>query len=236
MKALILAAGLGSRLKNKTQNIPKAMIEIKSKAIISFQVEALKCNKINKIGVVLGYKADILKNYLLQAHKDIEFSFFTNEDYKFTNSAYSFYQAKEYVKDETYIHLNCDIIFSREILSELIKSKHSNVIALSKKINLTNNMEQVKINSDCKILKMDNMKFEEAVYKAYGLAKFSAESTDYVLKKIEFYLGKNDKNKNYFGILRQAVLEINYYGIDKESGLLLEVNTINDLYIARQSL
>ena len=55
MKALILAAGLGSRLKKKTQNIPKALIKIKSKPIISLQIEALKYNKIDQIGVVLGY-------------------------------------------------------------------------------------------------------------------------------------------------------------------------------------
>ena len=236
MKALILAAGLGSRLKKKTQNIPKALIKIKSKPIISLQIEALKYNKIDQIGVVLGYKSDILKNYLLKTHKDIKFSFFMNKDYELTNSAYSFYQARGYVKNISYIHLNCDVIFSKELLSDLITSKNKNVIALSKKISLKDNMEQVKLDLNKKILKMDNMRFKEAVFKAYGLAKLSAESTDYVLKKIKFYLGKNEKNKNYYGILRQAVLELDYYGINANNRSLLEVNTLRDLEIAIQSL
>ena len=236
MRALILAAGLGSRLKKKTQNTPKAMIEIKSKPIISFQIEALKYNKINQVGVVLGYKSDILKEYLLKTHKDIKFSFFINKDYESSNSAYSFFQAKEYVKNVSYIHLNCDVIFSKELLSDLIMSKHKNVIALSKKVDLKDNMEQVELDLYDKILRMDNMKFEEAVFKAYGLAKLSAESTDYVLKKIKSYLSKNDKNQNYYGILRQAVLEIDYYGINANNHSLLEVNTLRDLDIAKQSL
>ena len=76
MKVLILAAGLGSRLKNKTINVPKALVKIKSKPIISHQIEALKYNKLYEIGVVLGYKSDVLKKYLLDTHKDINFSFF----------------------------------------------------------------------------------------------------------------------------------------------------------------
>lgn len=236
MKALILAAGLGSRLKYKTKDIPKAMIEINSKSIISLQIEALKFNKIKEIGVVLGYKRNVLKNYLLQTHKDIKFSFFFNEDYEFSNSAYSFYQAKEFVKDNSYIHLNCDVIFSKELLADLIKSKHSNVIALSKKIKLNNNMEQVKLNSNNKILKMDNMKFEEAVSKAYGLAKLSTESTNYISKMIESFLKQDDKSKNFYGIIRKALLEINYYGIDNNDHLLLEVNTLEDLGVANKSL
>jgi choline kinase len=236
MKALILAAGLGSRLKKKTQNIPKALIKIKSKPIISLQIEALKYNKIDQIGVVLGYKSDILKNYLLKTHKDIKFSFFMNKDYELSNSAFSFYQAREYVKNISYIHLNCDVIFSKKLLSDLIMSKNKNVIALSKKISLKDNMEQVKLDLNKKILKMDNMKFKEAVFKAYGLAKFSAESTNYVLKKIKFYLEKNEKNKNYYGILRQAVLELDYYGINASDRSLLEVNTLSDLEIAIQTL
>ena len=232
MKALILAAGLGSRLKHKTKDRPKAMIEINNKPIISFQIEALQFNKIKEIGVVLGYKSSLLKNYLLQNHQDIKFSFFLNEEYQFSNSAYSFYQAKEYIKDNTYIHLNCDVIFSKELLADLMKSKHSNVIAISKKVKLTDNMEQVELDLENKIIKMDNMKFTEAVSKAYGLAKLSSKSTKYIIKKIESSLKQNDKNKNYYGIIRQAVQKINYYGIDINNNFLLEVNTLDDLTIA----
>ena len=69
----------------------------------------------------------------------------------------------------------------------MIKSRHTNVIALSKKLNLTNNMEQVKLDKN-KIIKMDNMQFDEAIFKAYGLAKLSNESSNYIINKIEKYL------------------------------------------------
>ncbi len=236
MRALILAAGLGSRLKQKTKNIPKALVQVNNKPIISFQIEALRNNKIKKIGIVLGYKSDVLKNYLIKNHKDIEFTFFTNDEYKCSNSAYSFYLAKDFIKNKSYIHLNCDVIFSKELLAKLIKSRHTNVIALSKKLNLTNNMEQVKLDKKNKIIKMDNMQFDEAIFKAYGLAKLSNESSNYIIDKIEKYLNQKNKNMNYYGIIRQAVQDIDYYGVDCKDQFLLEVNTLNDLDIANKIL
>lgn len=236
MKALILAAGLGSRLKEATKETPKAMVKINFKPLISFQIEALKDNNITDIGVVLGYKSNILKSYLLENHKDINFSFFINDEYEFTNSAFSFYCAKEFVNEDSYIHLNCDILFSKELLSIIIKSKHSNVIAISKNIQLTDNMEQVELDNKNKIIKMDNMKFKEASFKAYGLAKLSSKSTKYINDKIQELLKQNNKNENYYGIIRQAVLDINYYGIDSNNLFLFEVNTLSDLKKANQKL
>lgn len=236
MKGLILAAGLGSRLKHKTNDIPKAMVKVKNKPIISWQIDALKYNNIREIGVVLGYKSNVLKSYLLKKHKDIKFSFYINKEYKTSNSAYSFYIAKEYVKEDTYIHLNCDILFSKKLLEEVIKSKHNNVISLSKKIDLTDNMEQVELDSNNKIIKMANVKFEKAIYKAYGVAKFSSKSTEYIIKKIERFLDIGDKNQNYYAIIRQLVIDLDYYGIDFSDNLLLEINTIKDFDTVTQLL
>ena len=233
MKALILAAGLGSRLKENTKNKPKAMIQIDSKPIISHQIESLKYNKIYKIGVVLGYKKDVLKNYLLSNHQDIDFSFFSNDEYETSNSAYSFYKAYEFIKSDTYIHLNCDIIFSSELLKRIINSKYKNVIALSKNLKLKDNMEQVALDSDKKILKMDNINFNSATFKAYGLAKLSSESSNFIFKIIEEDIRRGDKKNNYYGIIRKAVLNLKYYGLDCNDDLLLEVNTLKDMEIVK---
>ena len=97
-------------------------------------------------------------------------------------------------------------------------------------------MEQVELDNKNKIIKMDNMKFKEASFKAYGLAKLSSKSTKYINDKIQELLKQNNKNENYYGIIRQAVLDINYYGIDSNNLFLFEVNTLSDLKKANQKL
>ena len=159
-----------------------------------------------------------------------------NEEYEFTNSAYSFYQAKEYIQDSSYIHLNCDILFSKELLRELIYSKYRNSIAISKKLILKDNMEQVVLDSNNKILKMDNLRFKDAKFKAYGLGKFSQESTKYIYEKIELDIKQNNKNENYYGIIRKAISHIDYYGIESNQHSLLEINTLDDFDLVSKAL
>ena len=55
-RVLILAAGRGSRLKDITKDRPKCFIKVKNKEIINHQIDGIKKNGINKIGIVVGYK------------------------------------------------------------------------------------------------------------------------------------------------------------------------------------
>ena len=68
MKALILAAGLGTRLMPLTKNQPKCMVEYQGKKIIDYEIEALWEAGIHEIAVVGGYLAEILKEYLVQKY------------------------------------------------------------------------------------------------------------------------------------------------------------------------
>ncbi len=234
MKALILAAGLGSRLHHKTKEIPKAMVQINGKAIISHQIEALKKNNIHNIAVVLGYKASTLREYLVSHHHDIDFKFFNNDNYDRTNSAYSFFLASEYIIDESYIHLNCDVLFSYKLLQKLIESKKENILAVNFNDNLSNNMELVDIDQNNRIIYMTNRLFHNAKGKAYGLAKFSSKSSKYLIKSISTYHSQGDYNQNYYGIIREGVNHIDYFSLDSKNMLLCEINTLIDFNVINE--
>ena len=60
-KALILAAGFGSRLAPITDNIPKSLVPVNGKPILFKQIENLIENRISDITIISGYKADVLK-------------------------------------------------------------------------------------------------------------------------------------------------------------------------------
>ncbi len=60
MKAIILAAGRGSRMKDLTDERPKCLVELTGKALLDWQLEALRAAGINEIGIVTGYKRELL--------------------------------------------------------------------------------------------------------------------------------------------------------------------------------
>ncbi len=227
-KALILAAGFGSRLKEYTKNIPKALVKVKGKPIIEYQLSALEEIGIKKVGIVCGYKKEVLTDYLKNRNNEFEYELFYNNEYDRSNSSYSFYMAKDFLKGSSYIHFNCDIVVSGKLLEGLIKSNYENVIAVRRDIRLGDNMELVKI-VDNKIIKMDNRYYKDADGKAYGVARFSEESVDLALKYIGKFIDSGDKNQNYYGILRRTVKEIDYYAYLAEDEIMYEVNTVEDL-------
>jgi len=228
MKGLILAAGLGSRLKGYTSQIPKALVRINGRPILSYQIDALLINEVEDIYIVIGYKGKEIINYINKNYKDINVTFINNKEYNTSNSSYSFWLAHKYLLESSYIHLNCDIIISPIVIKLIIESQYDNVICIKTDDELTDNMELVKLEKNT-IVKMDNSYFDEAIGKAYGVAKFSDKSTFLLSLKVEEYIKSGDKNQNYYGLIRQAIFELNYNVIDCTDEILFETNTVSDL-------
>ena len=235
MKAMILAAGLGSRLQHKTEKIPKALVQVAGRPILHYQLTAIANNGINEVVIVIGYEGQKIIDYVTESFPNLTCHFVENSIYDQSNSSYSFWLAKDLITDDSYLHFNCDIIMSEQLVKEILESDRSNVFAVGKWVELRNNMEQVELDGD-RILKMDNQHYPEAVGKAFGFAKFSKESTAWVCDRLRTYIDAGDKNQNYYGMLRQAIHELPYFSLDASNELLLEVNTLDDLALAEQAI
>lgn len=228
LKALILAAGLGSRLKHVTAESPKALTRVANQPILHYQLEALRRNHIRKIGVVLGHEGEKIIDFMDQEFADLQVHYLWNRQYDQSNSSYSFWQARDWIGTEPYVHLNCDIIFSAGLLAELLKTPQANVIAVRTDVALEGKMEHVQI-TDGRITQMSIRNFPEAVGKAFGLAKFGAQSTAFLNRQMEQYLKAGDKNQHFYGLIREAVHHLDYFALDVTGEVLLEVNTLTDL-------
>lgn len=116
MKAVILAAGRGSRLGVLGEIYPKCMLPLGKGLIIDNQCDALRRAGVHDITVVAGYKADELKAYL-----DGDVRVLVNENYLTTNSMYSLLLAEPYVKDDDFIVLNGDVLYSEVLIARLVQ-------------------------------------------------------------------------------------------------------------------
>lgn len=112
---IIVAAGLGSRLKNYTDNLPKCMLDFGGKTLLQRQIEAFKTCGLNKISVIRGFKKEKI-NY-----PDI--NYFENKEYKNNNILNSLLYAEEALSGHVIVSYS-DILFEKEVVQRLMESEH----------------------------------------------------------------------------------------------------------------
>ena len=80
MKAIILAAGLGTRLRPMTENTPKALVQVNQKPLIEYQIEFLKEKGIHDIIIIVGYlKEQLANSYVIDADNYLFKNMFRND-------------------------------------------------------------------------------------------------------------------------------------------------------------
>ncbi|MBM3277348.1 MAG: phosphocholine cytidylyltransferase family protein [Candidatus Handelsmanbacteria bacterium] len=126
MKAIILAAGAGTRLAPLTEARPKCLVEVNGRSLIDYQLEALALAGAKEVVLVLGYEAQQVR-----AHCGKSARYIDNPDYLTTNSIYSLYLAAAELDADTFL-FNCDILFHPEVLQRLLA--HPNAVAVDGRV------------------------------------------------------------------------------------------------------
>jgi choline kinase len=112
MKAIILAAGRGSRMKNLTDERPKCLVELRGKALLDWQMEAMYAAGITEIAIVTGYKRELLADRRLTE--------FHNARWAETNMVTSLVCAKDWLQAEPCIVSYSDIFYSPAAVKSLM--------------------------------------------------------------------------------------------------------------------
>lgn len=115
MKAIIIAAGKGSRLKHYTEDLPKCMLEFEGKTLLQRQIEAFNANGITDISVIKGYAREKIDYPNLK--------YYINDDYENNNILNSLFYAEEKM-DGPLIVSYCDILFEKGVVAKLLESPH----------------------------------------------------------------------------------------------------------------
>lgn len=127
MRAIILAAGLGSRLGAITQHVPKPLIQVNNKPIIQYQLEALYQAGISHCTIVLGHLGYQLREQLGDTFSNVKIEFVENPLYRSTNNIYSLWLAlKEAVEDDIML-LEGDLVFEAGLIMDLVDNDKTDV-------------------------------------------------------------------------------------------------------------
>lgn len=114
MRAIILAAGRGSRMKHLTRASPKCLLEFRGKALLDWQVDAIRSAGIEEIAIVTGYRRELLLDRGL-----VEFH---NERWAETNMVVSLSKASSWLRETPCLVSYSDIVYGRTAVDSLMRS------------------------------------------------------------------------------------------------------------------
>lgn len=176
MKAVILAAGVASRLRPLTNNTPKCLLKVGDKSILERTIDNLVKNNIREIIVVTGFLREMIEDFLTQNYPKLKFTFIFNEKYDSTNNIYSLWLAKSEMLGYEMLLMDSDIIFDSRIIGQLISSEYENNLALRSSENLSEEEIKCLLNSDGSIKEIGKLiNPKKAVGESIGIEKFSKE-------------------------------------------------------------
>lgn len=123
-KALIVAAGLGMRLKPATEDIPKPALEVGGVPLIRRSVDILASHGIDDVTVVVGYEQDRIRALLGDS-----VTYLVNEDFAATNNMASMYVGRHANADEPFLYLHADLWYDPEII-EIASRQEGEIVFL----------------------------------------------------------------------------------------------------------
>ena len=125
MRAIILAAGKGSRLNGNTEETPKCLVKVGGVTLIERQIAVLQDAGIDDISVVVGCQEDRVRRTC-----GYGISYVENALYAQTNSLYSLWMARALLY-EGFVVLNCDVLFHPALLDDLLSAHHEDALLLA---------------------------------------------------------------------------------------------------------
>lgn len=243
MQAIILAAGMGKRLKELTSNATKCMVEVNGEMMIHKTLMHLEKLNLNKIVFVVGYEGQQLMDYVNSLGLKTPVEYVVNDVYDKTNNIYSLYLAKEYLLQDDTLLLESDLVYEEAVIRKLVDTPYPSLVLVDKFESWMDGTcitvdEDDNITSFVSKREFDFTKTDE-YYKTVNLYKFSKNfSEKYYVPFLEAYCNAMGLNEYYEQVLKVITflgdLEIKAVKLNGEKWY--EIDDVQDLDIAESLL
>ncbi|MDE6618283.1 MAG: aminotransferase class I/II-fold pyridoxal phosphate-dependent enzyme [Clostridiales bacterium] len=239
MQAIILAAGMGKRLKELTKDNTKCMIRVNGVTLIERLLGQLEKYKLNKIVIVVGYEGRKLIKFIQSLNIKTEIEFIDNPIYDKTNNIYSLSLAKKNLCEDDTLLFESDLIVEDAVIQTLVDDPRE-TLALVDKYESWMDGTCVKLSDDDDITEfVPGKKFKYAelkeYYKTVNIYKFSKHfSQTHYVPFLEAYCQAMGRNEYYEQVLKIITIlenpEIKAKRLNGERWY--EIDDIQDLDIA----
>lgn len=229
MKAIILAAGKGSRLGTKAKGMPKALQRVGNQTLIEHQLEALSAEGVGPVVVVIGHGAEHIKTVLGDSVEYV-----LNEKAAKTNSLYSLWLARETLIEDVLL-LNCDVLFHPEVLKRLLRASGS---ALAYDSTSASGAEQTKVGLRGPNVADLGKDFPDTGARGenVGIIKLDAEGSLALKRKTNAIIRTGDENSWVTEAVRGILAEVDVEGVNVAGLPWVEIDFPYDLDRARRQV
>lgn len=239
MQAIILAAGMGKRLKDLTSEATKCMVKVNGVAMIDRMMGHLDKLGLSRIVVVVGYEGQKLMDYIDTLGISTPVVYVDNDVYNKTNNIYSLYLAKDYLVQEDTLLLESDLVFEEAVLHKLINHPYPSLVLVDKFESWMDGTvvtldEQDNIKSFVAKREFDFNKIDE-YYKTVNIYKFSKEFSElYYVPFLEIYCKALGTNEYYEQVLKVITFleDPHIKAVKLEGEKWYEIDDVQDLDIA----
>lgn len=240
MKAVILAAGMGKRLRPMTETLPKGLIEIEGKSLLEYSFTALEENDIKEVIIVVGFFAEAIKEKFGERYKGVKIIYVLNQEYSKTGSMYSFSKGKDAIGNNNIILLESDLLYDPKAIKMVLSSKFTDLILVS---DLSDSGDEVYIYVD------DNQRIIElgknivdknkkkAIGELVGISRYSKAFLSKLFKKAKENYEKGELNYHYEEcVFAASQLGSPVYAVLCKDLAWIEIDNENDLRRAKEQI
>ena len=227
--ALLLAAGMGSRLFPLTQNSPKCLTLVNGKPILERLVNSLKKKGFKRLVIVTGYLENHIREFLGTKSGNMVIEYIYSPLYKTTNNIYSLWMARNII-NEPFMLIESDLVFDSSQLDNMIFPDRIAVARMQPWMNGTT----VTINQDQQVKSYQTgttLHLNEDRYKTVNIYSFSLPTWHSIVKRLNQHIAAGIVNSYYETVFGDMVADgsLSLKAVIFNNKLWYEIDTIEDL-------
>jgi L-glutamine-phosphate cytidylyltransferase len=237
MKAVILAAGQGTRIRSVHGEHPKCLIEVDGSTILDHQLEALSMAGVNDVAIVVGYeKEQIISHVSVRSLTNNQrIHFIENQAFAITNNIYSLWLALDWLRGDSFIVLNADVIFDHGILESAVRA-YAPISMIIDPLWRDETMKVI-LEGDHVIEMSKKISREEFSGTYIGVTVFSKSIQNHFFRKMNKLIGFGRVNEFFNVAVQQLANEGVHVGFTSTEGLAwAEIDDPVDLSFAQRNV
>ena len=227
--ALLLAAGMGSRLQPLTDDSPKCLTEINEITILERLIRSLHAWEFERLVVVVGHLDGCVRDFLDSSASGLDVQYVRSAKYRTTNNIYSLWAARHAIQ-EPFLLLECDLVFDDVLLGEMLEPDR---IAISRILPWMNGTT-VSLDHSHRVIRFHMGKDQppdELTHKTVNMYSFSRPSWHRVTRRLERHISSGRVNGYYESVFAEMIAEgdLSFEAVFFDDQRWYEVDTLEDL-------